>query len=108
MGIFDEPNIEELKASKNVKGLIEALKYEYSYIKRDIVEALVKIGEPAVKPLIDALKDANDYYYRRDKVDYFRRDIVEALVKIGEPAVKPFVFYNRKMYQISIENCTTY
>ena len=80
MGIFDEPNIEELKASKNVKGLIEALNDKYGDFRLEAARVLVKIeGSRAVEPLINALKDEYSYY--------IRRGTVEALVKIGEPAV---------------------
>lgn len=61
MGIFDrKPNVEKLKAKRDVEGLIKALsfeKYRDVDLTRDAVEALGKIGEPAVERLIQALKD---------------------------------------------------
>ena len=60
MGIFDrlfKPNVKRLKEEKNVKGLIKALRHKDGYVRRDAAEALGKIGEPAVEPLIQALKD---------------------------------------------------
>lgn len=43
MGIFGPPNIEKLEASKNVKGLIEALKDKDSGVRWKAAEALEKI-----------------------------------------------------------------
>jgi HEAT repeat protein len=43
MGISDPPNIEELKASKNVKGLIKVLKDEDEVVRLQIEGALRKI-----------------------------------------------------------------
>jgi HEAT repeat protein len=44
------------------------------------VVALARIGEPAVEPLIDALKDENSEV---------RESATEALARIGKPAVEP-------------------
>jgi len=43
MGIFGEPNIEELKASKNLKGLIEALNDKYGDFRLEAARALGNI-----------------------------------------------------------------
>jgi len=83
MGIFGSPNIEELKASKNVKGLIDALKDEDFNVRYSAAGALEEIGEPAVEPLIEALKDKN-----RD----VRESVAYALGKIGDTlAVEPLI-----------------
>ena len=62
MGIFGRPNIEKLWASKNVNGLIEALKDKNSHVRKAAAEALGEIGdEKAVEHLIEALKDKNSH-----------------------------------------------
>ena len=42
MGIFGSPNIEELKASKNVKGLIDALKDEDFDVRYSAAQRLLR------------------------------------------------------------------
>ena len=95
--------------SRTVEPLIAALKDEYSSVRREVVEALdklgwkpdmseagvfywilkgdlskcVKIGAPAVEPLIAALKDKNNYVHR---------EAAESLGKIGDiRAVEPLI-----------------
>lgn len=81
MGIFDflsgPPNIEELKAKKDVEGLIKALQYKKDWrIQRQAAEALGKIKDiRAVESLIQALKD--DDMHVREKA-------AEALGRIGD------------------------
>lgn len=84
MGIFGPPDIKKLKARKNVKGLIKALKDKDEDVRRDSAEALGKIRDKrAVEPLIEALKD---------KDEGVRKDSAEALGKIGDPsAVEPLI-----------------
>jgi len=83
MGIFDglfKPNVERLRAKRDVKGLIRALGYgRDKYVQERAAEALGEIGDArAVEPLIAALKD-RDWF-----VEY-------ALAKIGKPAVEPLI-----------------
>jgi HEAT repeat protein len=55
MSLLRPPNIEKLKAKGDIKGLIKALDYtKDETILECAVEALVRIGEPAVNPLIKA------------------------------------------------------
>jgi HEAT repeat protein len=81
VGLFGEPNVEKMKARKNVRGLIKALGYQKDYgVRRVAAEALGEIGDPrAVDPLTNALND--------DKV--VRRAAIRALGEIGAPAVVP-------------------
>lgn len=59
--VDDAPDIEELKSNQDVEGLINAMGYESdSKIHLDALHALINIGEPAVEPLIKALKDVNN------------------------------------------------
>lgn len=80
MGILSGPYIEELKANKDVEGLISALKDKDPMVRGDAAEVLGKIGDSrAVEPLIEALKDIVQYI------------AIESLRKIGEPAVEPLI-----------------
>ena len=65
-----------------VKPLIIALKDEDSDVREEAARVLGEIGEPAVEPLIHVLKDENSDV---------RVSAAEALGKIGEPAVKPLI-----------------
>ena len=62
--------------------LVEALKEEKRYDPRPLVEALQKIGAPAVKPLIGVLQDGES------TIDVW---VVDILAVIGEPAEEPFI-----------------
>jgi HEAT repeat protein len=58
MFLFGPPNVEKMKARRDVNGLIKALRYRKDKgVRQAAAEALVKIGAPAVEPLIAALKD---------------------------------------------------
>jgi HEAT repeat protein len=61
MGIFGrKPNIEKMKASRDVKGLIKALKDKNADIRGKATEALSEIGDAnAVEPLVASLRDEN-------------------------------------------------
>lgn len=110
-----EPNIEKMKAEKDVEGLIKALKDEYEYVRKWAAEALGGIGDArAVEPLIQALKDrARGVRWKAtlalgkigdaravdpliqalgDEDWGVRRDAAEALGKIGDArAVEPLI-----------------
>ncbi|MBA7502605.1 hypothetical protein ES706_01198 [subsurface metagenome] len=81
-GLF-KPNVEKLKAKKDVEGLIKALMHENLDLRWKAARALGEIGDKrAVQPLIQGLKDVNDYV--RDHAG-------RALGKIGEPALEPLI-----------------
>ncbi len=71
--------------TRAVEPLVEVLKIKYTSIfsQNRAAEALVEIGEPAVIPLLEALKDEED-----SPVEKFAENI---FVEIGEPAVEPLV-----------------
>ena len=73
MGIFDrKPNIEKMKAKKDVKGLLKALQYKEASVRAEAAKSLAEIGdERAVEPLVRALKD-EDAYVRRIVAAAFR------------------------------------
>ncbi len=55
--MFFKPNVEKLKARKNIDGLIAALNHKKLEVFKDAMEALVSIGDArAVEPLIKALE----------------------------------------------------
>jgi len=64
MGRF-KPNIEKMENKKNVMGLINALKYNESWIRIAAAKALGRIEDArAVEPLIQALEVADSSYFR--------------------------------------------
>jgi HEAT repeat protein len=80
MSLFGPPNIENMKAKRNIQGLIKALTYQKDAHTREL--AATALGELrnalAVQPLIPVLKDGNENV---------RQSAVEALGKIGGTAV---------------------
>lgn len=81
MGIFDffKPNVEKMEAKKDVEGLGKALAHKDENIRKEALEALGKMGELAVEPLIQDLENSVD------------EDVVIALCRIGGPAVEPLI-----------------
>ncbi len=101
MWIFGAPDVEKMKAKRNVKGLIRALGYRKDYyVCRSAVKALGEIGDwRATDPLIATLEDGR---LRRSAVGqvphvrrwsaHVRRSAVEALGDIGDSrAVAPLI-----------------
>jgi HEAT repeat protein len=83
MSLFGPPNVEKMKARRDINGLIEALKYQQGSpvdaknIRRDAARALGELGDRrAVEPLIAALGDS-DFQVRMYSA--------ESLGKIGDP-----------------------
>ena len=88
MGISVPPDIGELKAIKNVKGLIKALKSKDRNVRRSAVEALGEIKDArAVEPLIEALKDEDKYFQSvAARCSWEDREVImilEAVVTLG-------------------------
>lgn len=87
MALFmtSEPNVVRLKATRNVRALIKALKYlNNSDVRKGAAAGLGELkDETAVSSLIEALKD-------EDK--YVRKNAAEALGKIGDKnAMEPLI-----------------
>lgn len=83
MGIFGPPNVEKMKSSGNVKGLVNALGYKKDQaIVQAASLALVEIGPASVEPLIAALED-------KDKAVCQAAN--ETLTRLGEPAIEPLI-----------------
>ena len=77
MGLF-KPNIEKMKAKRDVKGLIKALRDKGDFVYNDAADALGELGDPlAVEPLIRA--------------SYARYEAGRALKTIGESAVEGLI-----------------
>jgi len=74
------PNIEELKAKKDIKGLIKLLKHENEDVRMYASIALADLGEEVLEPCIKALKDRDEN---------LRWGIIWVLSKIGKPAIEP-------------------
>jgi len=112
---FFKPNVEKMKAKKDVEGLIKVLKGKYSEFRTPAAEALREIGEPGVESLIQALADKNEdiragaawalgemkwepkndilkAWYLAAKSDW------EELIKVGEPAKEPLIHALRHVY----------
>jgi HEAT repeat protein len=79
------PSVDELKDKQDIWGLIDILNYGSDTEVQASVEALVDIGEPAVGPLIETIKDD---MYGGDILIY----TVVALGEIGDSrAVEPLI-----------------
>lgn len=83
-GLFGPPDVKELVARKNVKGLIRALGYQQDgHVRYMAARALRHFPDGrAVRPLIAAL---------REEDMSIRGAAAEALVAIGAPAVEPLI-----------------
>lgn len=77
----------EIGDVRALEPLIQALRNSdsferYEYRERALVPALVKLGEAAIGPLIQTLKE---------KGTFFPGNAARALVEIGKPAVEPLI-----------------
>ncbi len=91
MFLFGPPNIEKMKALRDVQGLIKALGYEKEAVRQNAVNALIEIGIPASDALIGALKSP---------IPMVRQGAILALGKIGDiRAVKPLMEIVRDKYE---------
>jgi HEAT repeat protein len=77
-----KPNVERLKATKNVAGLLHALEHETCGVQRDVVDALGEIKEKtAVEPLTELLEAT--LTSSSQAAMWLQEDIIRALGKIG-------------------------
>ena len=94
MLFFGPPNIEKLKAKRDVKGLIKALGYQKDYfVRKAAAMALGEIMDPrAIKPLIAVFKERRSDIQReiaaalidifaRHKDDMLRAQVVEKFIQ---------------------------
>lgn len=90
MPLFGPPNVGRLEAKNDVKGLIQVLSYhlddpdraKYEPLRQAAVDALVRIGQLAVRPLMDKFRSAAGKQ---------RESIAQVLVMIGPPAVPELI-----------------
>ncbi len=75
------PNIEELKANKNIKGLIKAMGYNDEDVRMYASLALANMDESVIEPLIDTLTKSKD--------ENIIWGSIWVLSKMGKPAVEP-------------------
>lgn len=75
MGRMDKPNVERLRENKDVDGLIRALEHTDKDVRHEARKALGRIGQPAVEPLIQALKVEDEW---------LRVNIAWAFARIGD------------------------
>lgn len=60
MGLFGEPNLDRLRANKDVKALIKALRNKKADIRSKAAQALGEIGDArAMEPLLSSLRDGD-------------------------------------------------
>jgi HEAT repeat protein len=110
MPLFGPPNVEKLKARRDIAGLVKALAYKKDWnVRKAAAGALAKIGDArAVESLIAALKD-EAYYVRQTAAEalgkigwkpekseagalyLIARGKWDQCVKIGAPAVEPLI-----------------
>ncbi len=91
-----KPNIEKLKAKKNLQGLIKALNYYDEVIRIKSAKALGEIADKeTVKPIINALKDRDPNV---------RKQAAWALGNIGNPrATDSLVLALEDCYEVRLE-----
>jgi HEAT repeat protein len=98
-----KPNVEKMERKRDIKGLVKALGHKDSNVRRGASIALGRIGSPAIKPLLEALKRVHGSLARqygpkagRDQAIECNlrteaRMICESLEAIGEPSVELLV-----------------
>src|SRR5690554_3034255 len=70
LGLFGPPNIEKMKARRDIKGLIKALSYQKDEeIRADAASALGELEEQsAIDPLINTLENDESAYVQGDAI----------------------------------------
>lgn len=84
MPLFGPPNVEKMKAKKDIKGLFKLMLAETGDLKTQACEAIIASGAEAVSPLLDLVK--------KKDVQSKERNLAGGLIKaIGSPAVNPLL-----------------
>ena len=96
MDIFDK-----LKAKREIDKLIKAVKNSDDEAYHKAVYSLSHIGETAIEPLIQGLKEKYEYVYRIETIGDIedsgfevkvREGLAKALIEIGEPAIEQLIY----------------
>lgn len=94
MPLFGKPNICELEQKRDIKELIKILKHEEGSLREEAMEALGRIGEEAIAPLINELRKLPS----TGTTVRFNYEIAGALGKIGKPAIEPLIAAIREQH----------
>ena len=79
---FGPPDIDKLQAAGDIEGLIKALAWSQSQVRRSAIQALARMGAPAARALCDALREPDGLV---------REAATEALSMIGPAAEEPLI-----------------
>ena len=101
MGLFrHKPDLERMKREEDVLGLINSLEERDEDYSKNVIKALVEIGEPAVEPLIAAVKfnDSPLRYHASDALGEINGSVVViirgGLIKFVNSAVTKLLGYS--------------
>ena len=85
MALFGKPDTDKMRSQKDVKGLINALKYRSDHdVRYNAAKALGEMGNPiAFEPLVKA--------FQTEKDDFAKIGIIMGLAAFGKPAVDVLV-----------------
>ena len=88
-----KPDIEKMERKRDIKGLVKALGYGTTSISKEAKDALGRIGSPAVKNLVKALKKKHDSLMKREreiwKIEMEVRKRGGFLSEIEKKSIKP-------------------
>ncbi len=83
MPLFGKPDVGKMEVQRDIRGLIKTLKHKDERVRNEAAEALGRMGQVAIAPLVDELRRLAP----AKKVGWE----AVALARIGEPAVEPLI-----------------
>ena len=83
MPLFRKPDVSKLEQKRDIKEIIKALKHRDERIRRQAAEALGRIDEEAIDPLLQEI--------RKPPYNETPTGVVVALAQIGTPVVEPLI-----------------
>ena len=96
-------NIEKMERKRDIKGLVKALGNETTSISKEAKDSLGRIGSPAVKHLVKALKKKHDSLMKREreiwKIKMEARKRFGFLSEIEQKSIKP----KNEAYKLNME-----
>jgi HEAT repeat protein len=84
MPLFGSPNVDAMKAKRDVKGLFRPMTTDQSDLGKQASAALVEIGASVVNPMLDLAQKAKDESKARGAV-------IGVFQAMGSPAVEPLL-----------------